>query len=76
MSLGKGLGTSSSQEAKEYFSNLPLHVMDFSWEGAESGEVIEMRPDVAATLSSTLKQVLATTLSFYLILQVLALLCR
>jgi DNA topoisomerase-2 len=38
----KGLGTSSSQEAKEYFSNLPLHVMDFSWEGAESGEVIEM----------------------------------
>jgi DNA topoisomerase-2 len=45
MSLGKGLGTSSSQEAKEYFSNLPLHVMDFSWEGAESGEVIQMRPD-------------------------------
>jgi len=38
----KGLGTSSSQEAKEYFSNLPLHVMDFAWEGAESGEVIEM----------------------------------
>ena len=35
----KGLGTSSSQEAKEYFSNLPLHVMDFSWEGAQSGEV-------------------------------------
>jgi len=64
LSLGKGLGTSSSQEAKEYFSNLPLHVMDFSWEGAESGEVIELRPDVAATLS------------FYLILQVLAFLCR
>ena len=24
---------------QEYFSNLPLHQMDFAWEGAESGEV-------------------------------------
>eukprot|EP00960_Hanusia_phi_P003893 114767-Hanusia_phi.AAC.1 len=38
----KGLGTSSSQEAKEYFSNLPLHQMDFAWEGAEDGEIIDM----------------------------------
>ncbi|KAJ1496185.1 DNA topoisomerase, partial [Baffinella frigidus] len=27
-----GLGTSSSAEAKQYFSNLPLHQMDFAWE--------------------------------------------
>ena len=40
----KGLGTSSSQEAKEYFSNLPLHQMDFAWEGAESGEVLAQLP--------------------------------
>ena len=38
----KGLGTSSSAEAKEYFSNLALHQMDFAWEGAEDGEIIEM----------------------------------
>jgi DNA topoisomerase-2 len=38
----KGLGTSTSQEAKEYFSNLPLHQMNFAWEGAEDGEIIEM----------------------------------
>ena len=38
----KGLGTSSSQEAKEYFSNLTLHEMNFAWEGAEDGEIIEM----------------------------------
>lgn len=29
-------------EAKEYFSNLRLHKMNFAWEGADDGEIIEM----------------------------------
>ena len=30
----KGLGTSSAAEAREYFSDLPTHVLDFTWAGA------------------------------------------
>lgn len=45
----KGLGTSTSQEAKEYFSNLPKHLLGFAWGGIdgrttndESNHVIEL----------------------------------
>ena len=31
----KGLGTSTSVEAKQYFSNLPLHELTFTWSGPE-----------------------------------------
>lgn len=31
----KGLGTSTSAEAREYFGNLPKHVLDFAWPSTE-----------------------------------------
>jgi DNA topoisomerase-2 len=37
----KGLGTSTSQEAKEYFSDLPRHELTFEWEGEVASELIE-----------------------------------
>ena len=37
----KGLGTSTSAEAKDYFSNLPKHEVDFQW-SAESDNYIEL----------------------------------
>eukprot|EP00981_Chlorochromonas_danica_P016093 scaffold15638_cov268-Ochromonas_danica.AAC.1 len=37
----KGLGTSTAQEAKEYFSNLDTHQIDFSWD-ENANDVIEM----------------------------------
>ena len=37
----KGLGTSTSAEAKDYFSNLATHEIDFSWD-AQSDDMIEM----------------------------------
>jgi len=36
----KGLGTSSSAEAKEYFSNLPKHVVDFNYTGERDADNI------------------------------------
>ncbi len=38
----KGLGTSNAQEAKEYFAALLRHKIDFTWEGDEDGDAIEM----------------------------------
>jgi DNA topoisomerase-2 len=38
----KGLGTSSAQEAKEYFSELQRHKIDFAWGGDEDGDAIDM----------------------------------
>lgn len=38
----KGLGTSTSAEAKEYFSNLNVHEVDFAWGGERSGDHIDM----------------------------------
>ncbi|KAG7578464.1 C-terminal associated domain of TOPRIM [Arabidopsis thaliana x Arabidopsis arenosa] len=38
----KGLGTSTSEEGKEYFSNLGLHKKDFVWEDEQDGEAIEL----------------------------------
>ena len=38
----KGLGTSSSAEAKEYFSNLHLHVKAYKWESKEDDAAIEL----------------------------------
>jgi DNA topoisomerase-2 len=35
----KGLGTSTSKEAKEYFSNLQTHVKDFSWQHDASSDI-------------------------------------
>jgi DNA topoisomerase-2 len=32
----KGLGTSTAQEAKEYFSNLPKHLITFHWEDGKA----------------------------------------
>ena len=37
----KGLGTSTAAEAKEYFSNLPTHEIDFAWD-AQADDVIDM----------------------------------
>jgi DNA topoisomerase-2 len=37
----KGLGTSTAAEAKEYFSNLPTHEIDFEWDG-QADDVIDM----------------------------------
>jgi DNA topoisomerase-2 len=37
----KGLGTSTAAEAKDYFSNLSTHEIDFSWEEL-SGDAIDM----------------------------------
>jgi len=38
----KGLGTSTSNEAKEYFSDLPLHELSFEWRDAKDGQLIEL----------------------------------
>lgn len=38
----KGLGTSTSSEAKDYFSNLPTHEINFDWESDQSGDMIDM----------------------------------
>lgn len=38
----KGLGTSSAQEAKEYFSDLQRHKIDFIWKGSEDDDAIDM----------------------------------
>ena len=37
----KGLGTSTSNEAKEYFSDLPQHELTFEWSGVTDGQLIE-----------------------------------
>ena len=37
----KGLGTSTAREAKEYFSNLDRHKIDFRYEGARDDEAID-----------------------------------
>jgi DNA topoisomerase II len=37
----KGLGTSTSNEAKEYFSDLQQHELTFSWAGDQDGALIE-----------------------------------
>jgi DNA topoisomerase-2 len=37
----KGLGTSTAAEAKDYFSNLPVHEIDFEWD-AKADDVIDM----------------------------------
>ena len=36
----KGLGTSTSQEAKQYFSDLDKHELTFTWSGATDGDKI------------------------------------
>ncbi|CAN8306356.1 unnamed protein product [Cochlearia groenlandica] len=38
----KGLGTSTSKEGRDYFSNLDLHKKDFVWEDEQDGEAIEL----------------------------------
>ncbi|XP_042007097.1 DNA topoisomerase 2-like isoform X1 [Salvia splendens] len=38
----KGLGTSTGEEAKEYFRDLEKHKKDFVWENDEDGEAIEL----------------------------------
>jgi len=38
----KGLGTSTSGEAKEYFSNIASHRKEFVWDGDDDGQAIEM----------------------------------
>lgn len=38
----KGLGTSSAQEAKEYFSELQRHKIDFVWNSDEDGDSIDL----------------------------------
>jgi DNA topoisomerase-2 len=38
----KGLGTSTSYEAKEYFSNMDLHRIPFVYEGTDDDEAIEL----------------------------------
>nr|CCA21933.1 predicted protein putative [Albugo laibachii Nc14]CCA24783.1 topoisomerase putative [Albugo laibachii Nc14] len=38
----KGLGTSTTEEAKEYFSDLATHQIDFSYKGEEDGDSIDM----------------------------------
>ncbi len=38
----KGLGTSTAQEAKEYFSDLDTHRIDFKWETDADGDMIDM----------------------------------
>eukprot|EP00397_Hematodinium_sp_SG-2012_P002027 GEMP01002033.1.p1 GENE.GEMP01002033.1~~GEMP01002033.1.p1 ORF type:complete len:751 (+),score=160.53 GEMP01002033.1:1559-3811(+) len=46
----KGLGTSLSKEAKEYFSDLDKHMLTFEWKDQEDSDVIDLafnkkRPD-------------------------------
>ena len=38
----KGLGTSSPQEAKDYFAALDSHKITFRWGGGADGELIDM----------------------------------
>ncbi|KAF1329649.1 DNA topoisomerase 2, partial [Globisporangium splendens] len=38
----KGLGTSTTQEAKEYFSDLKTHQVGFTYDGDEDGDAIDM----------------------------------
>lgn len=38
----KGLGTSTAQETKEYFSDLNTHQVGFTYEGEEDGDAIDM----------------------------------
>jgi len=38
----KGLGTSTAKEAKEYFSAMEDHRLDFEWKSKKDGEVIDM----------------------------------
>jgi DNA gyrase/topoisomerase IV subunit B len=38
----KGLGTSSPQEAKDYFAALDLHSISFRWDGDADGQLIDM----------------------------------
>ncbi|KAM7265027.1 hypothetical protein ACFE04_002710 [Oxalis oulophora] len=38
----KGLGTSTSQEGKEYFGNLAKHKKDFAWEDPQDDDAIEL----------------------------------
>ena len=38
----KGLGTSTSKEAKEYFSDMPKHRIPFKYGGAEDDHAIEL----------------------------------
>ena len=38
----KGLGTSTSEEGKAYFSNLPLHRKNFVWAGESDNAAIRM----------------------------------
>lgn len=38
----KGLGTSTSAEAREYFSDLPNHLIPFVWKDDNDGDCIDM----------------------------------
>lgn len=38
----KGLGTSTAQEAKEYFSAIDMHRLDFEWKSNKDGELVDM----------------------------------
>nr|CCA25924.1 DNA topoisomerase putative [Albugo laibachii Nc14] len=38
----KGLGTSTSAEAREYFSNLNKHLIQMKWQSEEDGQLLEM----------------------------------
>ena len=38
----KGLGTSTTAEAKEYFKDLNKHQLDFAWQGDADGEAIDL----------------------------------
>lgn len=38
----KGLGTSTSAEAKEYFSDLETHRLEFHWNSKKDGELVDM----------------------------------
>lgn len=38
----KGLGTSTAAEAKEYFSDMEQHRLDFEWKSSKAGELIDM----------------------------------
>lgn len=42
MKYYKGLGTSSSKECKEYFSNLKQHVLDFKWTDQVCDEKLDL----------------------------------
>ncbi|CAI5737339.1 unnamed protein product [Hyaloperonospora brassicae] len=38
----KGLGTSTSSEGREYFSDLDQHLVDFHWSGESDGDALDM----------------------------------